>query len=563
MAKAQPAGVDSYMTIDWPFKGIQHGSGLENQMPGSCIDSLNVRNFNLLDRRRRGCPREGITKMFAGQVSGAHPVQCLGAVTAISSLSSGDLNPRKLYGVAVADGDVKYWVIGTDTSFQSPTNGTNALNTTAPVIFCAEHSQKLFFADGDPRTTHVPRYLDTADNTVKSWEGALTAGTLPIDVSSNTPRLICTWRGRLVLSGLLKDGQNWFMSAVNNPFDFDYSPADETETQAVAGNASPAGKIGDVVTGLIPASDDTLYFLCDHTVWRMSGDPMAGGRIDLVSDQVGGYWGAAWTKDNKGNVYFYGTQGGIFMIPRGETKVERLSQGIDYKTATDKLMMICMLWNENNYGLHVYRTYTDVAIGVTLTHLTNFPYSFFFDTRETAWWLDDFAERNHLARCTMVQDGDDPADRKLLLGCGDGYVRYLDPTAVTDDATAMVTFCIMGPIKTAKFDAFLWKEMQAAMALDQYGRSEFVTWKLYLGNNCENALYETIPNTAAGTFQLRYRQPDLTGAWFPGQNRPSLIRREFTAAYLLITGNGGDWRFERCVAKLRKLGMVRSRQVRE
>ena len=40
-----------------------------------------------------------------------------------------------------------------------------------------------------------------ATDTVDDWTAS--AGTLPADGDSNTPRLICNWRNRIVLSGLM------------------------------------------------------------------------------------------------------------------------------------------------------------------------------------------------------------------------------------------------------------------------------------------------------------------------------------------------------------------------
>lgn len=37
--------------------------------------------------------------------------------------------------------------------------------------------------------------------------------------------LISTWNGRVVTCGQVNDSQNWYMSQVNDPNDFDYSPS--------------------------------------------------------------------------------------------------------------------------------------------------------------------------------------------------------------------------------------------------------------------------------------------------------------------------------------------------
>src|SRR5207244_7088633 len=118
---------------------------------------------------------------------------------------------------------------------------------------------------------------------------AATGGAWPITAGSppDGGRLLCTWRGRLVVSGVNTDPQNWFMSKQLDPTNWDYSPAVITESQAVAGNNSLAGYVGDVINTMIPWSDDVLIFGGNQSLFQMTGDPMAGGRIDRISDTVG------------------------------------------------------------------------------------------------------------------------------------------------------------------------------------------------------------------------------------------------------------------------------------
>src|SRR5581483_8833081 len=131
------------------------------------------------------------------------------------------------------------------------------------------------------------------------------------------PRLLCAWRNRMVLSGLPADPQDYFMSAAGDATDYDYNPAPSVETQAVAGNLTPAGLVPDTVTALVPYSDDVLIFGCDSHVYQMTGDPMAGGRIDLVSDGTGMAWGNAWCKAPDGTVYFMGSRGRVYQMAPG------------------------------------------------------------------------------------------------------------------------------------------------------------------------------------------------------------------------------------------------------
>jgi hypothetical protein len=176
-------------------------------------------------------------------------------------------------------------------------------------------------------------------------------------VSVDWPTLICTWRGRTVLSGLPFDPQNWFMSAQGNPSNFNYAPFPTVATQAVAGNNSPAGLCGDTITALIPFNDDILIFGCANSIWMMMGDPMAGGSIYLVTDKLGMAVGAPWCKDPYGNLYFVGGRGGIFMIaPGGQPQrisqpVEVLIEAVNYASA-----IVRLVWEDLWQGIHVFIT---------------------------------------------------------------------------------------------------------------------------------------------------------------------------------------------------------------
>lgn len=168
---------------------------------------------------------------------------------------------------------------------------------------------KVYFCDG-----YVYKVYDGWTDTMATWTA--TAGDLPEDSDNRKGRLLALYRGRIVVSGLPGDPHNWFMSAMDDPTDWDYSPATVTEAVAVAGNNSVVGLVGDVITALMPLSDDVLVFGGDHTVYQMTGDPAAGGRIDLVTDGTGVAWDA-WCKDPTGALWFFGGRGGVYRYAPG------------------------------------------------------------------------------------------------------------------------------------------------------------------------------------------------------------------------------------------------------
>lgn len=428
--------------------------------------------------------------------------------------------------VAVSQGNIYYANSG-DTSWSTPTNNTG---DTPPLSYSGLISstalnQKLYFADGNNWV-----YFQPSDYTVRRWEA--TAGTLPADAENNFPRLICTWRGRIVLSGLFLDPQNWFMSRAYDATDFDYFPDTVTADQAVAGNNAPAGLIGDVITCLIPYSDDLLIFGGDHSIYLMRGDPMAGGEVDLVTDAIGMAFGEPWCRDPEGTIYFFSNRMGIFAMTPGQ-QPQRISQPIqssllDLDTGTNGIRL---LWDDRYQGLHVY--VTSLLEPDSATH-------FFWEKRSAAWWMAEFANDDHNPLACCVFDGNEPGDRAILLGSWDGYVRTYDPDAETDDGWPIEATVTIGPLNTKDFDEVLLKDIQGILG----ETSGSVTYEVLVGRTAEEALSS---------------EPVDSGEWTAGRNQLSPIRRAGHAVYVRLYSNE-RFTMEAIRARVSLLGKVRRRK---
>ena len=177
----------------------------------------------------------------------------------------------------------------------------------------------------------------------------------------------------MVLWGLLLDPQDWFMSAVGDPQNFDYAPLSTTTTQAVAGNNSPLGLVGDVVNTMIPYNDDVLICGGDSTIYLFNGDPMNGGQISRVSDELGMAWGQSWCKDPYGNVFFLSNKTGVYTMQPGQPP-QRISQQIEHLLANidTGANTFNMVWSDRFQGFHIFVTPTQSAAAAT---------HFFYETR--------------------------------------------------------------------------------------------------------------------------------------------------------------------------------------
>lgn len=438
---------------------------------------------------------------------------------------------RVVYLVTVSQGVVATTQPGENNTWSYPTNNTGEsppLNYTG-LVYSAANNQMLFFVDG---INYI--YLDPTTNSLELWSAAIDGGTLPQDANNNYARLICTWRGRTVLSGILDDPQNWFMSAVSDPFNFDYSPPLPSPAQAVAGNNSTLGLVGEPVMALIPYSDDILICGCTDSIWMFRGDPMAGGQIDRVSDEIGMAWATGWCKDPYGNVYFVSNRCGIYSMQPGQLPV-RISQSIEPLLADLDMgrNIFHMQWDDRFQGFHLWITWVDEP--QVTTH-------FFYESRTNAWFEVVYGNTNLNPLCSCTFDGNTPVDRVVLMGCWDGYVRQVDPTSTTDDGTPIQSEVWIGPLLTPDFDDILLKDLQGVLGES----SGDLNYEVYVGTTAEKALSST---------------PISSGTLGPGRNATDLVRYSGHAIYVALSSSN-QWAMEAIRVRIQSKGRVRRREVK-
>jgi hypothetical protein len=526
---------EQFTDVHFPFAGVDVSAAFERQPVRPTAEGLyarttptgqNVRAFEAITRRMRGGVRPGLAKYVPVAPNGASLVQGMAVlVTDLGGAVQSSQSGRVVTLVAVSQGEVRTAAAGA-TTWSTPTNNTAfspPLNATG-ILYSASNNQKLYFADGSNWC-----YFDPVTGSLETW--VATAGSLPVDDAGNTPRLICTWRGRTVLSGLIFDPQDWFMSRVGDPTDFDYAPLSPGAAQAVAGISAPQGIVGDVVTALIPYTDDVLVFGCDHSIYMMRGDPMAGGSIDLISDTIGMAWGAAWCKDPFGTLYFMSNKMGVYALVPGQAP-QRVSGPIDplLYPLDSGLNTFLLIWDDRWQGFHLFVTPT--AAAAVTTH-------YFYEARAGAWWTDQFASNamNPLACCTF--DGNNPGDRAALIGSWDGYVRYLSPDATNDDGITIQSSVVLGPINTPNMDEMLLKDIQAILAAS----SGPVIYSVFVGATAELALSSA---------------PVAVGTWSANRNLLTYVRRSGHAVYVQLTSSF-QWAMEAIRLRVATTGKVRRR----
>ncbi len=332
------------------------------------------------------------------------------------------------------------------------------------------------------------------------------AGSLPIDAAGNRPKSVVTWRERLWWYRLPLEPANWFASAKADGTDYDYDRPFNEETQAVAGNEngvlSDTGLAPGPITALIPFSQAIMLFGLDDQILMLADDPMAGGRFDLVTTQVGIAYGKAWCRDASGTLFFMSSRGSLYKYAPGALP-ERVSQPITELiegTIDFSNTLVSLAWNEREHGFYVFISPT--AGGVT--------YNFFYDAFLQGWWKDVYATSTMQPFVINELLGFTAAERVVLLGSQDGYVRYIDPSANTDDGVAIASEVYVGPIKGKDGQPGIITDLQCVLGAS----SGNVAWRLYAGDSAQTALSTSTDST--GTFVAgRNRSP----------NRPCHLRQ--------------------------------------
>ena len=329
--------------------------------------------------------------------------------------------------IAVSGGDV-YTGRPTEGALRAATDGANVVTTTGRIGLQSAFG-KVYLCDGINANYSV---WTASTNTVAAWTPD--AGTLPVSGATGA-RYIALYRGRIVLSGLIADPHNWFMSAAGDPLDWDYG-ATVSATMAVAGNNTDAGECPDIITCLAPYSDDLMFIGGDHTLWLLQGDPADRGRIDNISYQTGISGPDAFTFDPNGIFYFFGS-GTIWRMAPGGAPEPLSRNRMDATFGNIDLVsnIVHLAWDSIRRGLFIF--VVPKTEGAT-TH-------YYWDERTDGFWKIAFPNAQG-PTTVLAFNGDDPDDNALILGGFDGYLRKIDSAVKDDDGTAVSSYVLYPPI---------------------------------------------------------------------------------------------------------------------
>tara|TARA_Y100000004_G_scaffold144580_1_gene164730 strand:+ start:435 stop:2816 length:2382 start_codon:yes stop_codon:yes gene_type:complete len=425
------------------------------------------------------------------------------------------------------------------------------LNASQNMVNAVEHFQKMYFVDGENYKVYEPAISAVAGTigTISDWNAA--NGDLPggdgstgvngsgtSDGNARCP-IITTWLGRIVLAGKGDDPQNWFMSAVGDPLDWDYIDGD-SETGAVKGSSTRQfGEMASAITALIPSSGTKLLIGGVNSLHMLTGDPLwPDTQQRALSWDVGIVGPEAWCYGPGNSVYFMGENGLYLLSPNDfdVSQTDRLSAGkfdktfgeVDFDSSTTMLA-----YDHEKHGVHIFVTPNSQQVGA-VSH-------FYYDRRSDSFWKMEYPS---VIGPTAVYDfkSQSPGSRRILLGGFDGHIRSFSDTAKTDDGTAIDSYLWLGPIQTSSTREAKLTKLIAVLDRE----SADVEYSIHVADSVEEAKQsEAVHNST----------------WSAGRNAAHLLRARGSAIFIKLYNNSSNlpWVYERLTAVLAVAGKVRDR----
>lgn len=413
--------------------------------------------------------------------------------------------PRATTNVAVAGGAIRTF---TTSSVGTPSGVPGSLDSAARFVDSASAFGEVFFVDGKNKLVYNPK-----DDDVALWQPT-SAGEIP------AAELITTWQARVVLGRLRDDPQNWAMSAQGDPYNWDLFPPVIVSTQAVSGIIARAGRVPDIVNAIIPVSDDILVLGGDRSIWRLVGNPTAGGELEQVHTNVGIAFGRAWARDDKENIYFISSRGGLYVMDAQATRAQEITEYTASRDLQDGINLnthnVELAWDARHEGLWIVQTrYGSTVHADSVTH-------WFFDLKNPGLWPDSYSSVSFQPTTIQVLDGDQASDRVTVIG-SNAFVEKTDESVYNDDGNTIHTRVLMGPYpspilgREARLD-----HMTIVLADDQHG-----------------ARYNVYASSESDDKGL----PQFSGTLHPGRNNRVPLRARGSYFWIELKQSGAQERF--------------------
>lgn len=492
-----------------------------------------------MEIRDRGGSRPGLTKVNATDFN---------AITAIFPLTYIDSSDVRIHSLVVIGGGAFYDVQGTVTAlasgnlleedgasiileedgsnifFDSTVTAANPIGNT-DAYSAAERGGKLYLADS------VLRVYDPATGVVDPV--AASEGVVP-----TSQPLICLYRDRIVLAGA---DHVWYAARQGDPTDWGFGADPGDAGKAVAGQVGEAGQIGDVIEALVPVQDAALVFGSANGLWVLRGDP-ATGQMEHVSEEIGIIAPQAWAVSPDGALAFLSNDG-VYLWQAGSRQApvrfseERIPDELrNVDTAND----ITMTYDATGRGYHLF-----------ITPAADDGEHWWLDVEMRAMWPVVFQPGHQPTAASRLKGS---GLSEVILGGRDGFLRKFDASSGTDDATAVESHLLVGPIQVAANDATdaLVAELHGMLSV----ATGTVTWRLVMGDSAEEVTDLAVAGVLAAVAGTPILGVSASGTWGSNRNKVARPRSRGAWAVVWIEG-GGRWAYEAVAMVSKQFGRIR------
>ena len=387
------------------------------------------------------------------------------------------------------------------------------------------------------------KVLDLEAGTLSIWEATAGRGSVP-----HGAKMVITWQDRMVMANDQINPHVWSMSRNGDPYDWLYGSEDLGSP--VAGTNFQAGLIGEPLTALIAHNKSCLLFGAEDSIWLMRGDPMQGGYIERLSDDIGVVGPFAHTKTDKDATYFI-SHVGLYVMPSG-------CGDVPTPVSRDKIPAHGPVdWGSNDKHL----AFDVVHNGLMLLYLETATHTFksiWFDLKHGGFWPLSFSPKQHSRlfhwQPAAGRDGQ-KALGSLMFGGPSGEVSQLDGSANGDygSSTAVSSSVVVGPIKVSGSQA------QSAMVQEIQTVGEFssssgvVNMVVRVGPTAKVAS-TIIPGPGAGAVNLA---PWTAGSVLTATTENPRVSGHALTLQILASAGHTDWAFDEACLTIAPLGKAR------
>ena len=202
-------------------------------------------------------------------------------------------------------------------------NGSGDSGTFSGGTDTAPHNY-AYMTDG---TRYVKVDISTTTPKISQWIGPYGTVVSRFQQTDFYAPLIQQLGARLVLAGIGPAANNWFLSAINDPYDWRPSSGETTLVDSIAGDSGTQfGQVGDNIKALIPVGSNSIVFAGSNSMTMLTGDPaFSDVKFRQISRSIGVLGKRAFTPVNEMATLICSSEG-VFAIDPNTFDIERGSR---------------------------------------------------------------------------------------------------------------------------------------------------------------------------------------------------------------------------------------------